>query len=190
MNAIQTKYKGVNFRSRLEAKWACFFDQCKWPWHYEPVDLNGYIPDFVLGFYEPLLVEVKPEFSIEGLENHVCKIEQSGWEHEALLVGVGLFPDDYGNGQLGLLAELESYIHVNVAPGEFNWDLGIFFKCACCGAYSVRSDLGSWRCRVKGCYDGNGYVEDVPMEKAQLLFSRAANLVQYQFSTPSRYDRD
>ena len=43
---IPTKYNGINFRSRLEARWAAFFDQLKWEWEYEPIDLNGWIPDF------------------------------------------------------------------------------------------------------------------------------------------------
>src|SRR5690554_4428220 len=45
---IETTYKGINFRSRLEAKWAAFFDLLGWKWEYEPVDLNGWIPDFQL----------------------------------------------------------------------------------------------------------------------------------------------
>lgn len=71
MNAIPTKYAGVQFRSRLEARWAAFFDLVGWRWEYEPIDLAGYIPDFVVqrplmsydevpGFDEPFLVEVKP----------------------------------------------------------------------------------------------------------------------------------
>lgn len=44
--AIPTLYNGVQFRSRLEARWAAFFDLCHWKWEYEPIDLNGWIPDF------------------------------------------------------------------------------------------------------------------------------------------------
>lgn len=49
IKAIPTVYKDVQFRSRLEARWACFFDLLRWPWAYEPVDLDGWIPDFILG---------------------------------------------------------------------------------------------------------------------------------------------
>jgi hypothetical protein len=35
-NAIPTEYKGVKFRSRLEAKWAIFFDTLGIEWEYEP----------------------------------------------------------------------------------------------------------------------------------------------------------
>jgi len=60
--AIPTRYKGVNFRSRLEARWAAFFDLMQWQWHYEPIDMQGWIPDFIMGsdLNTGLLVEVKP----------------------------------------------------------------------------------------------------------------------------------
>ena len=53
IKAIQTKYKGYLFRSRLEARWAVFFDCCGVEYEYEPegYDLgNGlmYLPDFLL----------------------------------------------------------------------------------------------------------------------------------------------
>lgn len=47
---IETKYKGYRFRSRLEARWAVFFETLGCSWEYEPegFDLNGlyYLPDF------------------------------------------------------------------------------------------------------------------------------------------------
>jgi|SRR5690554_659384 len=51
IKAIQTRYKGYHFRSRLEARWAVFFDALGLQWEYEPegFDLGGgvyYLPDF------------------------------------------------------------------------------------------------------------------------------------------------
>lgn len=46
--AIPTMYAGIQFRSRLEATWAAMFDNLGIRWEYEPVDLDGYIPDFVI----------------------------------------------------------------------------------------------------------------------------------------------
>lgn len=43
--AIATRALDVQFRSRLEAKWAHMFEAAGWHWAYEPVDLAGYIPD-------------------------------------------------------------------------------------------------------------------------------------------------
>ena len=50
---IETEYKGYKFRSRLEARWAVFFDACGVKWEYEPegFDLGDglyYLPDFLL----------------------------------------------------------------------------------------------------------------------------------------------
>lgn len=74
--AIQTRYKGHHFRSRLEARWAVFFDACgtKWEYEKEGYDLTGYeenigggdhklgryLPDFWLPDDE-MWVEIKPE---------------------------------------------------------------------------------------------------------------------------------
>lgn len=57
---IPTSYNGTRFRSRLEARWAAMFDLLGWEAEYEPLDLDGYIPDFIIKFPMPLLVEVKP----------------------------------------------------------------------------------------------------------------------------------
>ena len=47
---IETKYKGYRFRSRLEARWAMFYDAIGVQWTYEPqpvrVDGEVYLPDF------------------------------------------------------------------------------------------------------------------------------------------------
>lgn len=73
---IETRYKGYKFRSRLEAKWAVFFDACGIDWDYEPEGYNlgdgiYYLPDFVLhnvkakGFSGDLYVEVKGHMTEE-----------------------------------------------------------------------------------------------------------------------------
>lgn len=81
IKAHPTIYRGVEFRSRLEARWAAFFDLAKWDWQYEPVDLEGWTPDFRVEFpcghsecsgSHVLLVEVKPYFSIAEFSGHPC----------------------------------------------------------------------------------------------------------------------
>jgi len=64
--SIPTQFSNTNFRSRLEAKWASFFNLLGWEWEYEPVDFNGWIPDFVLtGGKRPVYVEIKPIFEVD-----------------------------------------------------------------------------------------------------------------------------
>lgn len=53
IKAIETRYAGCRFRSRLEARWAVFLDALSIPWEYEPqgfeLPVNGrYLPDFWL----------------------------------------------------------------------------------------------------------------------------------------------
>jgi hypothetical protein len=85
MYCIPTYYKGILFRSRLEAKWARFLDLLKLPWLYEPKDLAGYIPDFIIS--GRLLAEVKGCSRVEELHEHVAKIEKSGWHGPWVLLG-------------------------------------------------------------------------------------------------------
>jgi hypothetical protein len=60
---IETIYRGYRFRSRLEARWAVFFDAAGIEWVYEPdgfiVNGRGYLPDFWLPQFQ-CFVEVKP----------------------------------------------------------------------------------------------------------------------------------
>lgn len=55
MKAIETKYAGCRFRSRLEARWAVCFDHLGFEWEYEPegfeLKSGRYLPDFYLPDY-------------------------------------------------------------------------------------------------------------------------------------------
>lgn len=54
IKAIETRYKGYRFRSRLEARYAVLFDALGLEWEYEPEgydlggDLGNYLPDFFI----------------------------------------------------------------------------------------------------------------------------------------------
>lgn len=67
MKVIPTRYAGCHFRSRLEARWAVFFDRLGVAWQYEPegFDLGGagwFLPDFRVGTLDQrsVWVETKP----------------------------------------------------------------------------------------------------------------------------------
>lgn len=64
IKAIETQYKGYKFRSRLEARWAVFFDTLglKWDYEVQGFDLDGvrYLPDFWIPSYG-VYFEIKPE---------------------------------------------------------------------------------------------------------------------------------
>jgi hypothetical protein len=82
---IPTLYRGVQYRSRLEARWAAFFDLVGWPFQYEPFDLRGWIPDFVLTGGGEILVEVKPV--LEFPPDVGAKVVRSGFLGDVLIVG-------------------------------------------------------------------------------------------------------
>jgi hypothetical protein len=56
--------KRANFRTLLDARWAYFFDEVGIKWEYRPMEINGYIPDFLIECADGVewLVDVKPFF--------------------------------------------------------------------------------------------------------------------------------
>ena len=77
--AIPTRYRGRLYRSRLEARWAAFFDLLGWKFEYEPIDLGSWSPDFLLSDWN-CLVEVKPhiEFHQETWDKCIDACEKAG----------------------------------------------------------------------------------------------------------------
>jgi hypothetical protein len=76
---IETVYRGYRFRSRLEARWAVFFDALGIQFEYEPnayqTHLGGYLPDFYLPFVEGgIFVEVKPFGGFDGPAIEKCMV--------------------------------------------------------------------------------------------------------------------
>lgn len=76
VKAIETIYAGHQFRSRLEARWAVFFDNLGIAWKYEPQGFvisgwgfgeRNYLPDFYLPELE-VWVEVKGDASLVDWE--------------------------------------------------------------------------------------------------------------------------
>lgn len=63
LKPIETIYKGYRFRSRLEARWAVFFEEHGTEWQYETqgfeLPSGRYLPDFYLPYWN-MFVEIKP----------------------------------------------------------------------------------------------------------------------------------
>lgn len=84
LQAIETTYNGVRFRSRLEARWAHFFDQVGMGWRFEPegwVLPSGrrYVPDFEIA---GCAVEVKP--TEEAFEQSKARLVEFVGSHDEL----------------------------------------------------------------------------------------------------------
>lgn len=182
MNAIPTKYKGIQFRSRLEARWAAMLDLLCWPWDYEPIDLQGYIPDFIVGFPErPLLVEVKPILCAAEFAQYEEKLEQSGWQHESLIVGAKLFSaTDYACMSLGWLREIVDAQGLDKLdasnPNSGWWDMCTVGWCA--SHWGISHQYGMYNCRYCGVNEGNPLTERG--DEVESLWREAGNVTQWR----------
>lgn len=127
VRAITTRYSGHAFRSRLEARYAVYFDHLGIRWDYEPEGFelgNGlrYLPDFWLPEFN-LWVEIKPSYpdkvSIE-------KASRLGQGHRAVIIFCGppraefhetgaFFGWDQGESSAGFMPERPSghFAHYN-----------------------------------------------------------------------------
>ena len=79
IKAIETEYKGYRMRSRLEARWAVFFDALGIDWQYESegyvmADGSYYLPDFYLPtFCGGTYCEIKPKGGDFAKAKEFCK---------------------------------------------------------------------------------------------------------------------
>jgi hypothetical protein len=113
---METAFNGRVYRSQLEARWAAYFTLMGWEFDYEPaLDLNGWLPDFILyaskynggengeEIQHKILVEVKPYSTLGEFTSTQAKIEKSikgtDWEQsEILLLGSSVFKSNvYAN---------------------------------------------------------------------------------------------
>lgn len=88
--AIETRYAGCRFRSRLEARWAVFFDAAGVRWEYErqgfTLPSGAYLPDF----WMPRLgvwVEVKGRALTPREERLLGELEEATGSRALALVG-------------------------------------------------------------------------------------------------------
>ncbi len=90
IKAIETRYKGYRFRSRLEARWAVFFDALGVPYEYEKQgfdlgEVGWYLPDFWLP-REKEWVEIKPAPWVKCQYLYLAG-KMTGWRHALDLRG-------------------------------------------------------------------------------------------------------
>lgn len=79
IEAHETEYGGVIYRSKLEARWARLFNYLGWPFTYEEFQLDGWLPDFhIEGYRCSVLIEVKPHerfFDLQKCRSNVYLVE-------------------------------------------------------------------------------------------------------------------
>jgi len=120
VQAIETEYHGYRMRSRLEARWAAFFDRCQWSWHYEPLEHGTWIPDFAIG-WEPTFCEVKPFFRDEDWTDMIRQIDAALTPpYRVVCLGAGprWQTDDSDIFALGWLLERWDYLELDGQQGQ------------------------------------------------------------------------
>ncbi len=191
IKAIPTKYNGVQFRSRLEAKWAAFFDLCNWRWEYEPIDLEGWIPDFIIHGKRKIFVEVKPHYDFckqtaRKISNALYKSEYS--QDEILYLGNSLMYDEWDDIYIGWLSEWDNSM---LEKPKHHYDNAVI------GAWDYpdkTSRLGfchyqmSFTDRISGIYDGDHFHQNDEWAQTEAMANwlKAGNIVQW-IKTSSRY---
>jgi len=182
--------KNRMFKSRLEARWAAFFDLVGWEYEYQPFTLNGWTPDFALiGDRETVLVEVVP-FSgfprreierIDRIYPYPCKICSTetckdcqafdGEEfHDVLLLGPTVPVTFNWQECLGFIRESGC------------WSGALMLKLPENGAFGFSDGIYSFRDRISGKYDVSNLVfsdtEDPVMHEIRSLWIKAGSTTQ------------
>jgi hypothetical protein len=190
--AYPTKYAGAMFRSRLEARWAVFFDLAKWKWSYKPVDYAGWVPDFLLhpDDGEPISVEVKPiEWPAHGDAYLAVFKERPDLAKvraykggEALVLGSYIL--EAGTGRclsddgwattgcaLGVLWEAE---------GGYGADPAVIYGGTRGRVFDFAAMFGSYGYRIGGDADGDHHLEPVACSKVVRAWREAGNRMQWK----------
>lgn len=128
IQAIETFYRGIRFRSRLEARWAKLFSELGIDWMYETEGYNialkdgthiRYLPDFVLRggsirCPDPLFVEVKGDMKAED----AIKIRAFSDYHPIYVVGA--IPEDITDIENGIDTDYRvPYYNFETVDGDY-----------------------------------------------------------------------
>lgn len=134
IKAIETRYKGHRFRSRLEARWAVFFQAAgiKWIYEQEGFVVNGkpYLPDFYLpglGYFE---VRGRYEYDDQLMQGFANEIG------EPLFIAFEEIPISEGG-----KGYLKAFIPLNSSAGDtmyWRYD-NMFLECDGCGKITIQN---------------------------------------------------
>jgi hypothetical protein len=130
--AKPTKARKIQYRSRLESKYGVLFERLQWEFQYEPFDLPGWSPDFLLtGGEYGVLIEVKPSYLVdqrlfdkltkatENLPFHVVILDENPFRkpdkfYESYVL-FGLGAEYLARGEIGFFEE-KGYSHTDFHP--------------------------------------------------------------------------
>jgi len=152
-HVIQTQYAGCFFRSRLEARWAVFFDTLGINWEYEPegykLKSGNYLPDF-------WLPDQDCWFEVKGDTPHYLQREKDLAEiiGKMLYISEGPIPYPEPTGD-----SCAAFYPDGSCDLRYHW-----CKCMICGKYGLEFDGRSERlsCNCEG-HKNKEYTRDHPL---------------------------
>lgn len=183
IKAIETYYNGYKFRSRLEARWAVFFDNLGIRYEYEPEGYklsNGmcYLPDFLLHDIKfchdgELYVEVKGVMNDDSLE----KIVEFSKSHCILVLGD--IP------KCGTLEEIEDHIRTSAENENYNFCLFSNGDCDGCLYRLIKiKDTNDKECAalITCCYADIEYPGCYTSETETLYAYQSARKARFEYA--------
>jgi len=193
IKAIETVYNGYRFRSRLEARWAVFFDALGVEYQYEPEGLEleeqgRYLPDFYIPHINTYL-EIKPCLThLDDWPQHrMFNYIMSRWQTEdavsfrfVLLMGEPWLNPEYiskhtANGghdvDMYCVVSPEGFGYNGFIAGDcyYRW-----CECPDCGFIGIEYDGRSDRLDCKRCY-GCQKIKDIYRHWADTTFRTGAS---------------
>jgi hypothetical protein len=184
------KYKGRIYRSKLEARWAAFFDIVGWGYEYEPCNFKGWIPDFILysnskyGKYPHcnIYVEVKPikTFNEDLFFNYRSLFPVGVF----MMLGDGLTKDEFGMPGIGWFVGVDNCLTCHTAGQELDFSCNEVYT-ACLkkdgGGYGISSGLeegcGAWFDLINKNVDSDTFIDK---DEADKLWVNAANKIMWK----------
>ena len=171
LKPIETHYRGYRFRSRLEARWAVFFDKLRVRWDYEPQGyaltllprdpdhLGAYLPDF-------WLPDQQSWFEVKGEEpdahewqrlSRFADLVIADDTAPRLFVAVGRIPDPTTVGSSGPYGDQLTI--TRIFPDDASDEPYAWTTCTNCGfpdlQWSARSERNHCGCGAK--WEGDNY---------------------------------
>lgn len=151
---IETLYDGYRFRSRLEARWAVFFNALGVRYEYEPegFDLDGtaYLPDFRLP-EQDCWIEIKPADPTDEERAKLYLLAEHTQKSAFFMYGSpGTFEVDYWMRGYKAIPR-EGYCYIDI------WDDGVgrcgWCFCAHCGQIGITRNALASGLPCGGCFE-------------------------------------
>lgn len=182
VHGIPTTYRRAEFRSRLEARWASFFDLISWKWTYEPLDADGYIPDFLIHGGRPLFIEVgncilQDDFVAKSKKPNGA-VDQLG--HDVLVVGINPLADIPANGEVGAGWLADYFPATDETEPVYGWSTGRWVVCPTCRGYGVNSLDQHFVVRPCGHYHGGKSLPEPDRYQLDALWNHAGSVTQWK----------